>query len=204
MNPGCRRNRGFSISAAYRERHSASIQLQRCCHCYAALSIFNGTAAMLPHYAAEPFRQRFCRAAGCGARFFLCRACDRGQGYCSAFCRAQARTQQRRAARQRHQRSPAGRLDHRDRQRAYRRRLAVRRHAVITASSPTSVPAPPTPLKENVTDHASQAQPISGKVRASVWCWPTQAQTARTALGVLVCRWCGRVGRWLNPFVNTS
>ena len=153
--------------------------------------------------AAEPFRQRFCRAVGCGVRFFLCRACDRGQRYCSAACRAQARAQQRRAARQRHQRSHAGRLDHRDRQRAYRRRLAVRHHTAVTTPTSEITATPPTSPSENVTDHASATQPSSGKVRVSVWRWP-DFPAAHTALGVLVCRWCGRVGRWLQPFLNTS
>ncbi|NOT58747.1 MAG: hypothetical protein HOP19_00825 [Acidobacteria bacterium] len=164
------------------------------------MSTATETAAMLAHHAAEPFRQRFCRAAACGARFFLCRACDRGQGYCSAVCRTQARAQQLRAARQRHQHSDAGRRDHGDRQRTYRRRLAQRQPAPPLPTPPT----PPTPPQENVTDHASAVTATAGKLRASVWAWPAQAQSARTALGALVCRWCGRVGRWLNPFVNTS
>ncbi len=155
---------------------------------------------MLVHSPAEPFRQRFCRAATCRARFFVCRACDRGQCYCSAACRAQARAQQLRVARQRHQRTAAGRLDHRDRQRAYRRRLAQRRHLPATPL-PMPTPLPQTvSAQENVTDHSSQTTPTSGKVRAFVWRWPDLPVHARTTLGVLVCRWCGRVGRWLNPF----
>lgn len=159
---------------------------------------------MLAPSAAEPFRQRFCRAPGCGARFFLCRACDRGQCYCSAACRAQARTVQQRRARQRHQRSSAGRLDHRDRQRAYRRRLAVRRHAPVRVSATASVLTPFSPHQENVTDHASATAATSGKVRTSVWNWPDFPAATRTALGVLVCRWCGRVGQWLHPFFATG
>lgn len=159
---------------------------------------------MLAPSAAEPFRQRFCRAAGCGARFFLCRACDRGQCYCSTECRAQARAQQLRRARQRHQHSNAGRLDHRDRQRAYRRRRAARQHATLTTLVTVAAATVPTPPPENVTDHASATPPSSGKVRVSVWRWPDFPTVARTALGVLVCRWCGRVSRWLQPFLNTS
>lgn len=160
--------------------------------------------AMSQDCAPEPLRQRFCRAQGCGARFFLCRACDRGQCYCCLACRAQARTQQRRAARQRHQRSPAGRLDHRDRQRAYRRRLAIRRYT----SAPLAAPLPlalelPTTAK-NVTDHTSQTVAPSGIVRTSAWRWPASAQPRLVALGVLICRWCGRVGRWLNPFARAG
>jgi hypothetical protein len=151
-----------------------------------------------------PFRQRFCRARECGARFFLCPACDRGQCYCSAACRRSVRTVQRRAARQRHQRSPAGRLDHRDRQRAYRRRLAVRRHA---ESGATPTPTPTAPLstpEKNVTDHASHAPVRSGTLRASAWRWPLTAPSRQSGRGALVCHWCGRVGRWLNPFVSTG
>ena len=68
------------------------------------------------------FRLRSCRAAGCGALFWICRRCDRGHRYCSVRCRQQVRRQQCREANRRHQQSPEGRLDHRDRQRAYRRR----------------------------------------------------------------------------------
>ena len=70
----------------------------------------------------EPLRQRFCRGVGCGAVFWICRHCDRGHRYCSDRCRRKARRQQLRAANRRHQQSREGRLDHRDRQRAYRER----------------------------------------------------------------------------------
>lgn len=159
---------------------------------------------MVAQETAMPFRQRFCRARDCGARFFLCRACDRGQCYCSAPCRRSARTLQRRAARQRHQRSLAGRLDHRDRQRAYRRRLAVRRHtASVAPPTAASVSSSP-PDEKNVTDHASHLPSASGTVRASAWCWPLTAPLPRAGRGALVCHWCGRVGRWLNPFLSTG
>ena len=67
-------------------------------------------------------RQRTCRGEGCGALFFICRSCGRGQGYCSRSCRRLQRRLQCRAADRRHQQSPEGRADHRDRQRAYRQR----------------------------------------------------------------------------------
>jgi hypothetical protein len=63
----------------------------------------------------------------CYAPFWICRPCDRGQQYCSSPCRASARREQQRLANRRHQQSPEGRLDHRDRQRAYRKRCAQRR-----------------------------------------------------------------------------
>jgi len=70
-------------------------------------------------------RERVCR--GCQAAFWLCRHCDRGQCYCSPACRQQARREQRRRANRRYQHSYEARLDHRDRQRAYRERRAQRR-----------------------------------------------------------------------------
>ena len=90
----------------------------------------------------EPLRQRFCRGAGCGVVFWICRHCDRGHQYCGERCRKKARRQQRLVANQRHQQSWEGRLDHRDRQRAYRERRGLRR----------------------VTDHTSPATYDSGSI----------------------------------------
>ncbi len=47
------------------------------------------------------FRLRSCRAAGCGALFWICRHCGRGHRYCSVRCRQQARRQQCREANRR-------------------------------------------------------------------------------------------------------
>src|SRR5215471_19730525 len=77
-------------------------------------------------------RQEACR---CGSIFYICRSCDRGQRYCSERCRQKARRQQRREANRRHQQSPEGRLDHRDRQRLYRERLALRQECVTDQGS---------------------------------------------------------------------
>ena len=90
----------------------------------------------------EPLRRRFCRGAGCGLVFWICRHCDRGHQYCGERCRRKARRRQRRAANRRHQQSREGRLDHRDRQRAYRERHSLRR----------------------VTDHTSPAAYGSGSI----------------------------------------
>ena len=89
----------------------------------------------------EPLRQRFCRGAGCGVVFWICRHCDRGHQYCGERCRRKARRRQRRAANRRHQQSREGRLDHRDRQREYRDRRLRR-----------------------VTDHTSPAAFDSGSI----------------------------------------
>ena len=72
-------------------------------------------------------RIRFCRAAGCGALFWICGHCDRGQCYCSHTCREKARQLQRRAANRRYQRTETGRQAHRSRQRAYRHRRSPAR-----------------------------------------------------------------------------
>ena len=75
------------------------------------------------------FRQRVCH--GCNAVFCICRSCDRGQRYCGPDCRLRVLREQRRRANRRHQNSPEGRLDHRDRQRAYRKRCVQRRWASV-------------------------------------------------------------------------
>lgn len=67
-------------------------------------------------------RSRFCHAAHCGARFFVCKPCDRGQRYCSESCRDEARRKQRREASSRNQRSESGQIKHLIRQRTYRHR----------------------------------------------------------------------------------
>ena len=86
---------------------------------------------------AERWRTVRCRGAGCRTVFSICGACYRGQAYCGARCRAPAQRQHRRDANARHQRSPEGRLDHRDRQRAYRAR---RRRRGVTDTPSTRPP----------------------------------------------------------------
>lgn len=75
----------------------------------------------------------------CKTLFFLCRRCDRGQCYCGSDRRHEARTLHVRAARRRHQQSPEGRADHRDRNLDYRRRKAAR---VMDQGTATEPPAP--------------------------------------------------------------
>lgn len=139
-------------------------------------------------------RQRVCRGRECHAVFWICQHCDRGQCYCSPACRAQARLEQRRRANCRHQRSPEGRLDHRDRQREYRRRRAQR-----------AAPA-------RVTDQGSLS--IASSVNMREW----DTRSTRTAIQrgpaavfarrgpekrpsrPLHCILCGRSGRFVDPF----
>ena len=85
---------------------------------------------------------------GCGALFWVCSHCDRGQCYCSQACREEARRQQRRAANRRYQRTEPGRQAHLLPQRAYRHRQSqscVTDHGSrsITATSVVIPPGPP-------------------------------------------------------------
>jgi hypothetical protein len=119
-----------------------------------------------------------CRWRECGAVFFICLPCYRGQRYCSERCRAKARRAQRREANRRYQESERGLERHRERQRAYRRR--------------------------RVTDQGSSATPPAMRMDAQA---PEQAP-AREARGepviadVLVCQCCGRMGRRIDPFAS--
>jgi len=118
------------------------------------------------------FYQRRCHAQGCGALFFICRACYRGQRYCSEPCRQLTRRQQRREANRRHQQSPEGRLDHADRQRDYRRRVALR-----------------------VTDQGSATAPDSGSICQPD---PIQPRSGPPAHRRICCIVCGRRGRFIQ------
>ena len=106
--------------------------------------------------------------------FYVCRRCDRGQRYCSERCRGKARREQRRAANRRHQRSEEGRLDHRDRQRAYRRRLVLLR----------------------VTDQGSDEE-----VRSSTLP-PLPQLLVEPPSGEAICSVCGRRGMLVDPFTG--
>jgi hypothetical protein len=133
-------------------------------------------------------RQRVCRGDECHAVFFICAHCDRGQRYCSTPCRQHARARQRRCANSRHQQSPEGRLDHRDRQRDYRCRRrrtpsGVTDQASLSITSPASFECGPADARENPS--AQQ-------------CW-TESQPVLP----LRCRICGRVGRLVDPFPRT-
>ena len=125
-------------------------------------------------------RQRVCGSSSCQAVFWICQHCDRGQRYCSSACRDQARLQQRRCANCRHQRSREGRLDHRDRQREYRRR---RTWARVTDPGSLSIISP---------SPCGYGNPGS---RPTVRGWCVQ-QPPR----FLRCIVCGRRGRFVDPF----
>ena len=131
-------------------------------------------------------RQLFCRAAGCGAMFFICLSCYRGQTYCSRECRQKSRREQLRQANRRYQQSWEARLDHRDRQREYRRRCC------------------------RVTDQSSQSPDSCGRIKPVLV--PVSMQPAFSELDELhqrsrkegfqrlFCILCGRWGQFIEIF----
>ena len=135
-------------------------------------------------------RLRVCLRSECRATFYLCPHCDRGQRYCSLNCRNQARLHQRRSANRRHQQSPEGRLDHRDRQREYRSRRAQRRVTdqgsllIVSSSSSERGLIEVTPV---------EIAPKSGSTLFPRW------PEKRPGVS-LYCRVCSRPGRFVDPF----
>lgn len=132
------------------------------------------------------FRQRVCHWPACGTIFYLCRRCDRGQRYCSPHCRQKALRLQRRQANRRHQQTPEGREDHRDRQRDYRQRQRAR----VTDKS-SQPPAASASLSERAVIATLPASPAPSFRRLSGR--PLQR-------GWVVCQICGCRGRWVDPF----
>jgi hypothetical protein len=135
----------------------------------------------------RPFRQVFCRARPCRLLFFICSHCYRGQKYCSQPCRQASRREQRRTANRRHRRSPEGRQDQKRRQREYRRRIADRARAAA---------------KNNVMDHTPNPPFTSCIIAPPPVTAPLQApqRPFLSTFGRIVCHFCGRGGRFLNPF----
>jgi hypothetical protein len=139
----------------------------------------------VPSACSTIFRQRVCHFPPCGAVFYLCRHCDRGQRYCSPRCREKSRRLQRHEANRRHQQDPDGRADHRDRQREYRRRLKARVTDQSSLQASPCVNLTALPAREPVEVTPADFLP-----------WPG----AEYAAGWAVCQICGRRGRWVNPF----
>lgn len=134
--------------------------------------------------------------------FFVCPGCDQEQAYCSKLCSKRARLAKHRVANRRHQQSEEGRLDHRDRQRAYRRRKAIARFQSATTESVTD--QTPAPTASCVNLHAAAPAPalkpsstISSPSRPRQWLFYSDRP-------LIICRFCGRRGRFINPFHQRS
>lgn len=142
------------------------------------------------------FRHRICR--GCNAVFSICRSCDRGQCYCSSGCRLPALREQRRRANRRHQASIEGRLDHRDRQRAYRKRCAQRR---VTDTSSPALTSPGNisawhPGSATTSLHAALTAFSQGFAALPIH----RSQQPNQQPSLFRCVVCGRPGRFVDPF----
>ena len=143
-------------------------------------------------------RQRSCRK--CHAVFWICSHCDRGQCYCSSFCRVRARRQQRRRANRRHQRSPEGRADHRDRQREYRHRhrqvsARVTDQGSASISSPRNIAS--WESRSAITASSRAPSAAFGFTRA-LPVWRKESEQERPPF--LRCIQCSRRGRFVDPF----
>jgi hypothetical protein len=119
----------------------------------------------------------------CWERFYICHRCYRGQSYCSDSCRYQARRQQLREANRRYRRSIEARLDHRDRQRDYRRLKDFVRDQSSNGYATNAMIA--TPFALNASGR-STAWPGARRLVSQV----EQGETRR----LVRCRICGRAG----------
>jgi len=137
-------------------------------------------------------RQRRCGARNCGALFWICRSCDRGHRYCSPPCRRLQRREQLRQANRRHQQSPEGRADHRDRQRAYRRRLRARG---VTDQGRQPNRASVTLSRPRADEPAAGESCVTVREECRVQSFFAVGSRFRA-----VCVGCGRRGRFVNPF----
>lgn len=127
----------------------------------------------------EPTLARIiCGGHECGAVFYVCLPCYRGQRYCSERCRTKARRAQRREANRRYQRSDRGRLRHREVQRAYRARR------VTDQGSPKASPMA----------RMEEPPPKYGAAR--------EVRDEKAVATVLVCQCCGRLGSRIDPFAS--
>lgn len=90
----------------------------------------------------------------CRSIFSICCRCDRGHVYCGPTCSGLARRDSLRRARRRHRHSLEGRLDHRDHERARRKR---RRQALRVGDHGSSAPVSCASLPASFPEASSHA-----------------------------------------------
>jgi hypothetical protein len=129
----------------------------------------------------------------CTAVFRVCQRCDCGQRYCSPACRAAARLQQRRSANLREQQTPTGRLNHCDRQRRYRLRLAEEHRQLLAEKLVTDHSSLTIPDGSRCDGSSSSpcVEPRADQNTAFVPCWSPQASELLPRC--IVCGCTGRV-----------
>lgn len=143
---------------------------------------------------------RLARCPRCQRLFAICSHCDRGHVYCGPSCSDGARRDSLRRARRRHRRSPEGRLDHRDRERARRLRRRLFRARVgdhpsttpepaimlVPALAPSGTSTLETPASRGETLESPDAPRPLPVAASSPMEWDAH------------CRICGRPGRWFR------
>jgi len=143
---------------------------------------------------------RLAQCPRCQRLFAICSHCDRGHVYCGPPCSLGARRDSLRRARRRHRRSPEGRLDHRDRERARRQR---RRLFVARVGDHPSAPPPPEikldPALEpsgisTVETPTQRAKPVEIQDAPRSFASTSPSRVARDSH----CRVCGITGRWFR------
>jgi hypothetical protein len=131
--------------------------------------------------------------------FFICPACEREQVYCGLLCRLLARLLQHRKANRIYQQSKKGRLKHAARQQAYRqRKVRALPQATVTEILVTDHTYEPSPVCATMAQPASLAE---NRPSVTIFLTAWRDQRSRTAdRQVVVCHFCGRRGRFINPF----
>jgi hypothetical protein len=128
----------------------------------------------------------------CGERFYICSSCYRGQRYCSEECRKQARRQQVREANRRYRQSQEVRLDHRDRQREYRRAKNSVRYQSSKRDPSDAMIALPEQARTTATRAAAESTDLAR---------PLVREAVRQAAGVAIrCQICG----FRSEFIDIS
>ena len=128
-------------------------------------------------------RRLSCRWPDCGLVFYICNSCYRRQAYCGETCRDKARGEQLRLADQRYRETEEARLDHCDRQRAYRERCRLRVTDHTSAGNGRSVKIVE-PVRET-----GRSTPLADKLQDR-----TRFERLQSAVRP-VCILCGRGGR---------
>lgn len=109
-----------------------------------------------------------CGATDCRAAFAMCRPCYRGHVFCSRVCAGRSRRFSQRESRRKHQASPDGRLDHRDRNRRWRARCrSVTAHCSAFHPSPDDAS---TTLTECSTTEPAVSTPVEMSHARSASC----------------------------------
>jgi len=134
--------------------------------------------------------------ACCGAAFFICPMCDRGQRYCLGACARAARRHSLREANRRYQRTPRGRRMSAERSRRYRDRHRV-----------TDQGSPPAPVCDVLSASATEAQSATpAQTSAAQSCDPVKeritgrvAASGRFGADAVRCMFCRR---WCEPWIR--